>query len=127
MGTNYYLRYKQCEHCGKYEERHIGKSSGGWCFALHVYPDKGINDLLEWELLWLIGEIYNEYGEKVGPVEMKSIITERKWRGSRLDQSWFNINQAEPGPNGLARSQIDGSHCIGHGAGTWDLEVGEFS
>ena len=40
---------------------------------------------------------------------------------------WFMQNNAEHGPNGLVRSKIDGHHCIGHGAGTWDLEVGDFS
>lgn len=127
MGTNYYLRYNQCEKCGHLEEKHIGKSSVGWCFALHVYPDEGINDLLEWEVLWKIGDIYDEYERKITSAEMKRIITERKWKGTVLDRGWYFSNNAEPGPNGLARSKIDGSHCIGHGAGTWDLEVGDFS
>ena len=127
MGTNYYLRYNRCEHCGRYDKRHIGKSYPGWCFALHVYPEERINDLPEWEFLWQLGEIYDGYGNKVDPVEMKRIITERTWKGSDLDESWFKKNDAEPGPNGLARGRIDGIHHIGHGAGTWDLMVGEFS
>lgn len=38
MGTNYYLHSQDpCEHCGRsYPELHIGKSSAGWVFALHV-------------------------------------------------------------------------------------------
>ena len=37
MGTNYYTKIKECEHCGRFEEVHIGKSSFGWkfCFALN--------------------------------------------------------------------------------------------
>jgi hypothetical protein len=127
MGTNYYLHYNKCDKCGRFKERHIGKSSGGWCFGLHVYPEEHINDLPEWEFLWQTGEIFDEYGEKITPTEMKRIITERKWNGSNLDKTWFSRNSAEPGPNDLARFQIDGKHCIGHGAGTWDLEVGDFS
>ena len=127
MGTNYYHRTILCDKCGHYVKKHIGKSSGGWCFGLHVYPDEHINDLQEWEFLWQTGEIFDEYGEKITPAEMKSIITERGWKGSGLDKTWFSQNSAEPGPNGLARSKIDGHHCIGNGAGTWDLVVGNFS
>jgi len=37
------------------------------------------------------------------------------------------MNQAEPGPDGLARHKVNDGHCIGHGEGTWDLIIGEFS
>ena len=30
MGTNYYHRTNICLHCIRYDENHIGKSSGGW-------------------------------------------------------------------------------------------------
>ena len=41
-------------------------------------------------------------------------------------------NSAVPGPGGLWRRAIDKEdrpfqHCIGHGDGTWDLCVGDFS
>jgi len=39
MGTNYYAQQDSCRHCGrcnKYDRYHIGKSSGGWNFSLHV-------------------------------------------------------------------------------------------
>ena len=37
MGTNYYLHQSVCESCGRGDnELHIGKSSAGWAFALHV-------------------------------------------------------------------------------------------
>lgn len=35
MGTNYYLRYNICDCCNRYDELHIGKSSGGWQFLFH--------------------------------------------------------------------------------------------
>lgn len=63
-----------------------------------------------------------------------SVITERSWVRSQKKPfgyaSWdefYTRNNAVPGPNGLARHRIDMAHCIGHGAGTWDLILGEFS
>jgi len=133
MGTNYYwYPSPPCKECGReYDPKHIGKSSGGWCFSLHVIPDENINDLLDWEKLWGIprSEIKDEYGKIFSASEMLSIIKERKWgkRGSDNGNKWYLENHAEHGPNGLARSSIDGRHCIGHGEGTWDLVIGEFS
>lgn len=130
MGTNYYYHYNICSYCGRSEELHIGKSSGGWYFALHVYPEKGINDLDDWKkLLSNINiAIKNEYGESVSFKEMINIITKREWHGkNELYNKWYIDNHAEPGCNGLARSTIDGIHCIGHGLGTWDLMIGDFS
>lgn len=43
MGTNYYLRY-QCKDCGSKISLHIGKLSAGWAFAMHVHPEKDINN-----------------------------------------------------------------------------------
>jgi len=131
MGTNYYLCEKlPCKECGRpYEPKHIGKSSGGWCFALHVIPEEGINDLEDWEKLWdqygMV--IVNQYGKRLVPSEMLSIITERCGLGHNESDQWYRENEAIRGPNGLVRSRIDGTHCIGHGKGTWDLIIGEFS
>jgi hypothetical protein len=132
MGTNFYhYRQKPCPICGRnYDPRHIGKSSAGWTFSLHVYPDEEINGLDDWIELWDNdeSEIRDEYGEVVPVPEMLDRITRRsnaplhKWTVAD-----FIDNHAEPGPNGLARHRVDGHHCIGHGTGTWDIMVGEFS
>lgn len=132
MGTNYYLHQKpDCECCGRsFEPLHIGKSSGGWCFSLHVMPDDNINDLDDWRVLWNASGTFikNEYGEKVTVANMEDIITNRSWAKIPSDgAAWYKTNQAEPGPNNLARSIVDGRHCIKHGAGTWDCITGEFS
>lgn len=132
MGCNFYLYGKPpCPSCGRhYEPRHIGKSSGGWTFALHVCPADGINDLCDWEREWSRdgAEIRDEYGRVIHQDEMKYTITERC--GETVER-WtardFSENHAVPGPNGLARRRVDGIHCIRHGSGTWDLIVGEFS
>lgn len=142
MGTNYYLSSDQlCSHCGhdSGEELHIGKSSSGWCFSLHVIPEQGINTLDDWRKLWTAPGrvIRDEYKRILTPKEMESEILERgrgdfpkapfgysTWEAFHLD------NGSEPGPNGLVRHKLGGkysSQCIGHGPGPYDYITGEFS
>ncbi len=127
MGTNYYLHKSVCEHCGRGDEpQHIGKSSGGWCFSLHV--NDTVRSLDDWRAEWSRPGVVikNEYGEVVPPDEMERIILERAWP-RRKDSSFDYVgNHAEPGPNGLIRHKI-GRWRIAHGDGTYDLIPGEFS
>jgi hypothetical protein len=69
--------------------------------------------LLEKELaFWRFGSrIEDEYGGTVTFQELISEVTERRWKGS----------------SELRRSKIDGFHCVGHGKGTWDYLIGDFS
>ena len=68
MGTNYYSVKRDIEHLVMMDfydlhERcydldgndvlHIGKSSSGWCFSLHVIPEQGINSLQDWVKLFI--------------------------------------------------------------------------
>ena len=134
MGTNYYLLTDICPHCGKEKERiHIGKSSAGWCFALHVIPGLNLNSLEDWRVRFsvLSNIIVDEYEHIISVEEMLHIITEREHptRDCFPYKNWtcFHFhNDSEFGPNGLVRSKIS-SRCIGHGEGTWDLITGEFS
>lgn len=151
MGTNYYLHQKpDCECCGRpYEPLHIGKSSGGWCFSLHVIPEEGINTLDDWRMLWAApgAFIRDEYGELVSVADMEAIITlrfrEEDWDTRQwgyyfppspfnhfshrdAEQDFHDKNQSQRGPKGLLRHRI-GAHCKGHGEGTWDYIEGEFS
>jgi hypothetical protein len=121
MGTNFFLRAKPaCDHCGRGPDKglHIGKSSGGWCFALHVYPDgerdgePAPRDLAEWVLRFADG-IVNEYGDDISAEEMLRTITERT--------AWTAAGHV------LRRHDIDWDHCIGHGDGSYDLMIGWFS
>lgn len=133
MGTNYYLTMDACPTCGRGEEIHIGKSSWGWCFLLHV---KGAEweslptDLDGWKALFMEpkNSIRDEYRKVISPKEMLEIITER---GRDEKNTWteaaYRQNDAEPGPKNLVRCRIDGKHCVGHGVGTWDLITGDFS
>jgi len=128
MGTNYYLKTAPCECCGLHDERntmHIGKSSYGWCFALHV--GKWLNDtdaapeahsLEDWQALW--GRegwvIIDEYEKIIEPEEMLRIIMMRGGQYGYAKEGY------EAG-----RHTIDGKHCLGHGPGTYDYIAGEFS
>lgn len=142
MGMNYYTRTNICTHCNRYDEKHIGKSSFGWCFALHVIPEENINSLDDWKTLFNQEglAIYNEDGRLISVTEMLETITNRSrlTRDNFSEQnnvpfpykSWFDFyheNYAEPGPNGLVRHKIMHGFCIGHGDGPWDLITGEFS
>ena len=116
--------------CGKPgEERHIGKSSSGWCFAVHIHPEIGIKTWGDWkECLKEGGEIRDEYGEDVTFEEMVATVEERYWVPPyERSQHFYEVNHAEPGPNNLMRHKIDGRFCVGHGGGTWDLMEGKFS
>jgi hypothetical protein len=111
------------------ESLHIGKSSGGWCFRLHVYPEHGINDLDDWKPFLEDGIIFDEYETFTTADTMLRIITERSWDSDprRYTAATLATNCAQPGPNGLLRSRLLPGHCIGHGQGTWDLMIGDFS
>ncbi len=124
MGTNYYLKQLGAENL------HIGKSSAGWCFALHVYPEKGINTLDDWMDLFYgsFSGIEDEYGHWVTPAEMLEQIVARSWSpATSYSPEFHRINYSELGPNGLLRCKVDGVHCIGHGKGTYDYIIGDFS
>lgn len=131
MGTNYYLWQDVCAVCGRPSSvLHIGKSSGGWCFSLHVDSDNGIEDLEDWQNRWNQkgSLIKDEYEDLVTPEMMLEIIINRTCADRKAPTpQWCKENHAKPGPNNLARHRIDERHCIKHGAGTWDCIIGEFS
>jgi hypothetical protein len=118
MSTNYTWTDR---NSGK--QRSIGLSSGGWCFALRVYPDAGINTLVDWTKLFNTpGSVITDEIDRVITVQdMMEIITDRCWRGNKPSARELAANYGMPGPNGLARSVIGkGTRCVGHGEGTWD-------
>lgn len=130
MGTNYYVRDIFPSPSPQETALHIGKSSAGWVFALHVIPEEGLLDLKDWEKFWSEQgrEIRNEYEEVLTPEEMKAVITERSWvRKTPRPADFHKFNYSEDGPNGLVRYRLNAPGCMGHGEGTWDLIEGEFS
>ena len=136
MGTNYFLHSQQCLHCGieQKDKMHLGKSSPGWCFGLHVYPELELNDWFDiWSYISFCVEeqdyeIKDEYGETILPEVFFAIVWDRHSKQSH-DAEWFCMNHAQPGPFGLARHLMDGEHCIGHGGLNMPIDymVGEFS
>lgn len=154
MGTNYYLMRGRIDGNTHLPETvHLGKSSSGWTFALHCIPECGICDLQDM-VKWLsegLGYL------KAAPQEWPKIIDDngqvhrlgsflegvtKRQQTSRISSGWdwpwygdsyqseeiFHArNHSERGPSGLLRRRIDGVHCVGHGSGTWDLCVGNFS
>jgi len=142
MGTNYYWCKGICESCGKSDTRlHIGKSSLGWCFQLHVsHPDeKGLlpSSLEGWISLFGVedSQILTEFGDAIAPAEMVHTITVRNFmrdwekdapEGYDSWDEWLEDNSVTKGPYNLTRFIAGAENCIGWGAGTWDLLTGEF-
>lgn len=74
MGTNYYHRTNICPHCDRYDEHHIGKSSGGWTFGFHgereedseLNPLGGVvSSFSDWKTRLREGKIFDEYEEEI--------------------------------------------------------------
>lgn len=139
MGTNYYWIDtpcpNPCTHCQQVGV-HIGKSSAGWCFSLHV--DDECRTLADWDVRFrrFGSVIQDEYGRTITRDQMIDVITARGRDRALPDtpddgyKSWaefHRLNDSQPGPNGLVRARVDGKHCIGHGEGTWDYITGWFS
>lgn len=136
MGTNFYLERGVCPHCNQARgEWHIGKSSAGWAFSLHIMPEHGINDLADWVQAWSQPDtrIKDEYGTELTPHEMMCCITLRGREPITSPpgyNSWDEFHQKNfsiMGLGNLLYPEVDGYQCVGHGMGTWALLVGEFS
>lgn len=130
MGTNYYWQAGEdrCRECGRSdnEEIHIGKSSAGWCFMLHVDPAKEIEGLADWLERWFRdgSRIRDDYGTDITATEMWAIVMcRRRAISEKMDGAWYARNHAKPGPLGLARSTYNATP----GDGPYDLVTGEFS
>ena len=114
MGTNYYAKFpKVFGTFPSEEDYHIGKSSGGWVFSLHVDEERGINsfnDLLT--MLERCDHIINEYGEEIPIQEMVDIIKRSGYTDARP----------------LVKPEIDGFHCVGFDQeGNCSLIIGNFA
>lgn len=130
MSTNYYWHEKPapCDKCGHDEAKaiHIGKSSLGWVFMLHVDPEESLHTLEDWIDRWAEpgSRIMSEHGTLTSSEKMEDIITDRENTSEQWNLSKMLANQASAGPNGLYRGNrnlapIDNA--------TYDLVEGEFS
>lgn len=145
MGINYYwIPRSACDYCErKYPKVHIGKSSYGWHFSLHIFGKDELHEdvkpffahdiecLDDWQEVWSPltrnkgGIIIDEDEEIITPSRMIHIITKRKGDNQRLKDDYIG-NNAELGLNNLLRHKIDDISCVGHGSGTWDYIRGNF-
>jgi len=110
MGTNYYA-IDRCECCGREDRIHIGKSSAGWGFALHVIPEMDLFSIGDWSAFLVDKIIEADNGSEHTLSEMLEIITSRSNQGS---------------PEYLQYPPIDDT-VIGKGKGTYYYRRGEFS
>jgi hypothetical protein len=126
MGTNYYLHKEStskcvtCKHDPHEEVLHIGKSSYGWCFSLHIIPERGINSLGDWIAEWgkPNTKILNEYDEEVLPEDMIKIITTRG--PGRWCPDGMELHRHAP-------YHKDNPGTVREGPGSYDLICGDFS
>ncbi len=86
MGTNYYHRTNICSCCGRYDENHIGKSSGGWTFGFHgekewdldLNPLGVVASLSDWKLRLEKGKIFDEYGVEISLEDFLKLVESKK-------------------------------------------------
>ena len=125
MSTNYYAHINLG---GPVVKLHIGKSSAGWCFALCVHPEHGINSLADWRTVWEQPQvtIVDEYGDVWTVADLVDTITNREWRGIH-DARWWLDNRAVDGPRGLARQTYHATPPPDPANDTYTLISGEFS
>lgn len=102
MGTNYYWREHPCGSCGRTDELHVGKSSGGWSFGFQAYrhdPDDGIVSpagipvvsRADWRRVFTEkpGRLFDEYNREIpdplGWLDEQEVPTPEQQRSER---SW---------------------------------------
>lgn len=114
MGTNYYLRIRACEPCGRYDEIHVGKS--GWLFRAYPHrlmnpkhPDWGydpaspfgypIESLADWRKAIIHGRLFDEYGREIDDplawldgFRPPTDVAERWSDGDYLDSEGFQFS-----------------------------------
>ena len=136
MGTNYYLKTTVELPIDGFNGNslHLGKSSSGWHFSLHVYPEYGLVNWYNMLVVILLviegteGWIESEYGDIISFASFYDTVVNRKGRWTEdCSEDFLRINRAERGLAGLLMSKIDSEHCIGRGIGTYDYFIGDFS
>jgi hypothetical protein len=128
VGTNYYFRNDE----GIYW--HVGKSSLGWCFAMHVDKDlKDITDLIRYLDEFLPDKIVDNNGTEYTAAELLGVILLRgvgETPRSKRTDTYLRTNHAVLGPQGLLRYEISvTSRCVGHAIAGLpvDYVAGDFS
>lgn len=131
MGTNYYLYLKSdyevisnyfkvrknnnLFNFAEYEflspiRIHIGKSSCGWKFCLHIYPNHNINSFKDWYDILQNDEyiITDEYNEVISINKMINIITKKPRVYKKEDTGKIIDNQYIVSEVGLLQHSYQG-------------------
>ncbi|HUV26578.1 MAG TPA: hypothetical protein VMW34_04350 [Anaerolineales bacterium] len=101
MGTNYYFRYKICDGCGSYKERHVGKSSGGWKFLFRAYPEHYDRPIIKTKDDWDVfiaahpnGCIVDEYELEHSIHEFWEMVESKQKEGPNMhygEHDWIDL------------------------------------
>ena len=131
MGMNYYCETGRmfevkCD-CGfrhmMPETLHIGKSSWGWTFSLHVIPEKGLECWRDWEeVLVDARRIFDEYGDDVTLDEMREKVLHRARNPDDREKAWMEETAERYGYLLDRRTWL-----FGGGAGRMQGEDGDYS
>lgn len=123
MSTNYYHRFNECEHCGRYDEKHIGKNSGGWQFSFRAYVDGDGNVIVgswaDWQNVLKAGRIFDEYGKEVSLDWFVALVEESRGKQNHYDYVKNAPQYQEAGMNYLRDDYKDSDG--------WDFSRGAFS
>jgi len=76
MGTNYYHHTNICEHCGRLDTIHIGKSSFGWTFSFHATDN--IRSWKNWQEALQQGKIVDEYDREVSLDDFIKLVEDKQ-------------------------------------------------
>ena len=110
VGTNYYHRTNLCSTCGRYDSRHIGKSSAGWTFSFRGHEDA--RSWQEWRaILTAGGAIFDEYGTPVTPENFERMVTEKQ----SAPNNHTRYMEAHYSPEAAAYDRLDEEgHAFSH-------------
>jgi len=93
MGTNYYTKIKECKHCGRFEEIHLGKSSAGWKFCFNLNGGKYYKNYEELKEFLQDKVIKDEYGKVVSfETFIKLIKNKQSEKNDQNDYGAINIS-----------------------------------
>ena len=101
MSTNYYWRYNICECCKRYDEVHIGRSSGGWSFSFHALESYSKVGEIKSYKAWLDffkkqkgkGKMYDEYGRWVSMKKFKELVESK--RDEKLNHTTYCLQSSD--------------------------------
>jgi len=95
MGTNYYTKINECEHCNRYNEIHLGKSSAGWQFSFQYNGGrfyKNVKEMKEW---LKDKKIEDEYGSTITHKDFWEMVKDKQIHSNRNHADTFSVNNHE--------------------------------